>query len=126
MLECVSSGNCANVAEVYHGSGTRSQRVSGLAECWPMELLASRLVHGWSYDVVSRSSHRVTAETYATQKSCHTAIQLVQRVVRVGRRYAGIGRSYKSRAAWPPLLVVCSEGRSVDRCERCVSKYGHK
>lgn len=35
MLECVSSGNCANVAEVYHGSGTRSQSVSGLAECWP-------------------------------------------------------------------------------------------
>lgn len=40
MLECVSSGYCANVAEVYHGSGTRSQSVSGLAECVPGALLA--------------------------------------------------------------------------------------
>lgn len=40
ILECVSSGNCANVAEVYHCSGTRSQRVSGLAECWPAETSA--------------------------------------------------------------------------------------
>ena len=41
MLECVSSGYCANVAEVYHGSGTRSQSVSGLAECVPGALSAS-------------------------------------------------------------------------------------
>jgi hypothetical protein len=35
MLDRVSSGNCAKVADVYHGRGTRSQRVRGLAERCP-------------------------------------------------------------------------------------------
>ena len=35
MLVRVSSGNWAKVAEVYHGRGTRSQKVRGLAEILP-------------------------------------------------------------------------------------------
>jgi hypothetical protein len=35
MLDRVSSGYCAKVADVYHGSGTRSHNVSGLAELCP-------------------------------------------------------------------------------------------
>jgi hypothetical protein len=38
ILECVSSGNCANVADVYHARGTRSQSVSGLAAWCPAML----------------------------------------------------------------------------------------
>ena len=36
ILSRVSSGNWANVADVYHGKGTRSQRVRGLAAWYPV------------------------------------------------------------------------------------------
>lgn len=47
MLARVSSGNCANVADVYHGNGTRSQRVRGLAE-WCPEGCRQRWLRVWA------------------------------------------------------------------------------
>lgn len=44
MLERVSSGNWAKVAEVYQVRGTRSHSVTGFAECWP-ESHVSPLTH---------------------------------------------------------------------------------
>jgi hypothetical protein len=46
MLERVSSGNCAKVADVYQLRGTRSQRMIGLAEAWPAVQLALKCVWG--------------------------------------------------------------------------------
>lgn len=51
--ERVSSGNWANVADVYHVNGTRSQSVRGEAETFPVILLD--MCYFWWCDVnVSR------------------------------------------------------------------------
>lgn len=117
MLACVSSGNCANVAEVYHGSGTRSQSVSGLAVCWPVCLLAARFVHGWSYDVLPKltpACRKGRLETYATQKSCRTAVQRAPHAVAASRLHGGTDHSCKSRAAERPLCA-CLPDAKIDR-----------
>jgi len=78
--------------------------------------------YGWSYDVMFESSTKVTAETYATRKSCRTAIQLAQRAVRAGRQYGGTDHSCSCHAASGPLLVANSVTKSIEVIERFVWK----
>ena len=48
------------------------------------------------------------------QKSCRTAVRLVQRAARASQLYGGNDRSYKSRAAYGlPVLGVYWKRRSI-------------
>lgn len=120
MLACVSSGNCANVAEVYHGSGTRSQSVSGLAVCWPVCLLAARFVHGWSYDVLPKltpACRKGRLETYATQKSCRTAVQRAPMLLRQVDYMAESTTAARAVQLSGHCVLVCQTRKSIgDAC----------
>lgn len=63
---------------------------------------------------MSKAFTDATAETYATQKNCRTAAQLVQRAVRAGRQYGGIDHSCSCRAASGPLLIAYNDKEPID------------
>jgi hypothetical protein len=121
MLDRDSSGNWANVAEVYHGSGTRSQSVSGLAEWWPSGPLAPCLLV-WAAPQMRRVWHGPTKQcasfamgaegTYATQKYCRIATRHFVSLLTESRRRSDCDRRRKLRATsgspWRGLVCIRS------------------
>jgi hypothetical protein len=56
------------------------------------------------------------AGTYATQKSCRTAVQLVQHVARAGQQHGGIDHNCRSRAASELPLLGCLPREKINQC----------
>lgn len=68
ILDRVSSGNCANVADEYQGRGTRSQRASGLPEWLPGSCVSSCLYVDMV--VTSQNSRDADVLSYRSSACC--------------------------------------------------------